>query len=176
MGQMVRELDGTRPVTNAVNALTALAPPKELALSTWQARAAKEREKKKKDRTPRGSALMNVMVTLFPRLLRFVSAGTVRRNLADVMEAEDVLGLNYGTGVLGQLCEKQGDLLVVNTETFPREIGKNWSVQSGEGTSRVEVPEIPVEAIIVAMQVWRDSDIIRHGSPGTPTGYIHTHS
>ena len=130
MADFCREKDPTRPVTNSVNAMTGNAKPKN-----------KEKPKLKvspddlvdptraeKDSKLNGSVLINTIVTMMPFLLSLIKPEAIRKNMKGLMDHLDVTGFNYGSGFMEALHDIDPNRLLLSTETFPKDIGKNWPV------------------------------------------------
>lgn len=128
MVQLCQRLDPTRPVTNSENTMVAIVKPSDKPKPKTEFTKGDVvdpcREIPSSKAT--GSKLINNLITLFPLMLSAIKPKTVRNNLGDMLENEDIVGLNYGNHVMEGLHEIAPEFVLLNTETFPRSIGKNW--------------------------------------------------
>ena len=129
LAHVIRSIDDTRPVTMGFNILGALSPPKNKEIPQ-----AKESEKDVVDPRRKGkesslvsSKLMNTVVMYLPKIMQLVKPKVLEKNTAPLFDSLDIVGLNYGTHLYG-IHEINPDRLIVNTETFPSQIGKTWRV------------------------------------------------
>lgn len=127
---LIRELDQTRPITNAINILAAMSKPSDKKKPVPRQSAEDEVDPKRQQTfgSMVGSKLLNNIVTVFPKLIASVKAEQADNNLRAYMESEDIVGLNYGDLIMEDLHGRNPEYLLLNTETFPKSIGKNWPV------------------------------------------------
>lgn len=127
--QLIRSIDDTRPITMGFNILGATSAPKNKEIPK-----AKVTEFDEVDPTRKGkksplvsSRLMNTVVMHLPRIMELVKPKALEKNGAPLFDKLDIVGLNYGTHLYG-IHEINKNRLIVNTETFPSQIGKTWPV------------------------------------------------
>lgn len=131
--EMVRychELDPTRPVTNAANAMTCNSRPKNKKKPVPKVSADDVVNPKRESNMGQlaGSLFINKMVTLMPWLLSNIKAEKVKDNIKDLMESLDIVGFNYGSGFMEAFKEADSKRILLSTETFPKDIGINWPI------------------------------------------------
>lgn len=123
-----RNLDGTRPITNGINVLAALSKPKKKPVQ-------KPKHSPEDEVNPRrmgkpsplvGSKLLNLLVTLMPKLQERVKAKHIVQNLGEFIAPLDIVGLNYGMHLAEPMKRESTDILLLHTETFPKSIGRTW--------------------------------------------------
>lgn len=130
MVDLCHRLDPSRPVTNSVNIMAAMSKPKdkpEPVLKCSPKDVVDPRREVKASKAT-GSKLINNIVTFFPLILASIKPKAVKNNLRQIMDDEDIVGFNYGDHLMESLHEIDPDRLMLNTETFPKNIGKNWPV------------------------------------------------
>ena len=130
MTELCHRLDPTRPVTNSVNVMSAMAKPKDKLkpVSKYTKDDLVDPDREVPASRATGSKLINNIVTLMPMLLSSVKPKAVKNNLREIMDHEDIVGLNYGDHLMEGLHMIDPERLMLNTETFPKSIGKNWPV------------------------------------------------
>lgn len=130
MVQLCHELDPTRPVTNAENIMVAMTKPSEKPKPVHKFTKDDVVDPCREEISSKatGSKLINYLITLFPLALSAINAKTVKNNLGDMLDNEDIVGLNYGDHLMEDLHKLAPEYILLNTETFPRRIGKNWPV------------------------------------------------
>lgn len=127
--QIIRSIDDTRPVTMGFNILGAMSPPKdkEIPLAKETEQDVVDPKRKGKEASLVSSKLMNTVVMYLPQIMQMVKPETLEKNTAPLFDSLDIVGLNYGTHLYG-IHEINPKRLIVNTETFPSQIGKTWPV------------------------------------------------
>lgn len=130
MVRLCHDLDSSRPVTNAENVMVAIVKPSDKPKPVYQVSRDDAVDPCREEASGKatGSKLINYLITLFPLMLSKIKAKTVKNNLGDALDNEDIVGLNYGDHLMEELHALAPEHLLLNTETFPRKIGKNWPV------------------------------------------------
>lgn len=130
MVQLCHRLDPTRPVTNSENVMVAIVKPsdKPKPVQQYTKDDVVDPCREVPESKATGSKLINNLITLFPLMLSAIKPKTVKNNLGDMLENEDIVGLNYGDHIMEGLHAIAPEFMLLNTETFPKCIGKNWTV------------------------------------------------
>lgn len=127
LAETVRRQDSTRPVTLGFNILGAMQKMSEKAIPTAQAKAQEEVNPKRKGKASPlvSSKLMNTVTMFLPKLMERVTPQQMETNMGGLLDILDIAGLNYGTHLftLNGVNEKR---MIVNSETFPANIGRSW--------------------------------------------------
>lgn len=130
MIELFRQLDSTRPVTNSINIMAALSAPKNKKKPIHKVSTEDIIDPKREASIGSmvGSKLINNIVTIMPFMISLATARKVQKNLKELMDSEDIVGYNYGNRIMQNLHDLEPNYLLLNTETFPKDIGKNWDV------------------------------------------------
>lgn len=123
-----RNLDGTRPITNGINVLAALSKPKKKPIQKpkYTPEDIVDPHRIGKPSPLVGSKLLNLLVTLMPKLQERVQAKHIVQNLGAFTAPLDIVGLNYGMHLAEPMKREAPDTLLLHTETFPKSIGRTW--------------------------------------------------
>jgi len=86
-------------------------------------------DKKEKKEPKNGSLIFNTMASFIgPGMNKAGNSDKVDKITSPILDALDVAGYNYANGRYPMEGEKHPDRIVVGSETFPYEIGKNWDM------------------------------------------------
>ena len=131
MLELLHQLDPTRPVTNACMGsvgFTGVTPlGKEKINKGKNPEDIVDPYAEKGNGKIRGSLLINIIVTWMPFFNKLTNrADKTLKNAAEVLEELDVVGFNYANEMVNELSALRRDVLFLNTETYPKNIGENW--------------------------------------------------
>ena len=119
--EKVRSMDATRPTTIAINSMLSVLAAKMAEKKTAEAKTAEQKEEKSM-----GSAEVNDLVTLLPKIRASITPESLESLIGSVLENVDIAGYNYGENLYAGTHALVPERLIVSSETFPRAIGKNW--------------------------------------------------
>ncbi len=130
LAEELRRLDASKPITNCINLLCAKSAPSGQAL---EENDHSPEEVVEPCRTGEASPMvrsqeMNMLATMLPKMLSEVTAEQVERNLGEILEPLDLIGMNYGTHLSEAMTKQNPERLIVHAETYPAVIGKTWPV------------------------------------------------
>lgn len=124
MAALCHKLDKGRPVLNSVNPMFAVMTGKKPDYSLRDAVVDPydqgEAEKLK------GSLLVNVMYTVFPRIRRVLGSERAMVKLNRIFAPLDIVGFNYGDHLYEAQHRDYPDRVLVSSESMPSALAKNW--------------------------------------------------
>ena len=129
LADLIRTLDGTRPITNGINVLAASKPKdKPIPLPKTSPEDEVDPCRVGKPAPLIGSKLMNMVVTFLPFMQSLIKPQQIENNLKEFIKPLDMVGLNYGMHLTESIHKLNPERIIVHSETFPRSIGKSWPV------------------------------------------------
>lgn len=88
-----------------------------------------QKPQSQKSEAKNGSLLFNTMASLIgPGMNKAGNSDRVDKITSPILDALDIAGYNYANGRYPMEGQKHPDRIVVGSETFPYEIGKNWDM------------------------------------------------
>ncbi len=130
MAEYLKQLDGTRPVTAAINVLLNVYTRMGFGVYKETKEYTAEKLPPKKEgyvEKKTGSAFFNATVQKLGPLMFFMSKGRRGDNaIKKVAEYLDILGLNYAASRYDEDTAKYPDRVMVGAETIIRELPYNW--------------------------------------------------
>ncbi len=131
MVEQIHRLDPTRPVTAGINLMILVMSSKGKGLYE-EGGAAKQMAEKETDQpheVKNGSLLFNTFMTVLGAgMNRMANSKKADRIITPIMDALDIAGYNYGSGRYPLEGKAHPERIVVGSETFPQDIGKNWKM------------------------------------------------
>ena len=128
MISFVKSIDDTRAVTGGMNMMIM----GNYAKGNGQYdNVDKEQQAQDRDEgeTKNASLLFNTMAAFIgPGMNKAGNSDKVDRITSPIMDALDIAGYNYANGRYPMEGDKHPDRVIVGSETFPYEIGKNWDM------------------------------------------------
>lgn len=124
----IKNIDSTRAVTGGMNLMIM----SNYAKGKGQYDNVDEEQKKEKavDKDAKnGSLLFNTLASFIgPGMNKAGNSDKVDQLTTPILDALDIAGYNYANGRYPLDGEKHPDRIIVGSETFPYEIGKNWDM------------------------------------------------
>lgn len=118
-------LDETRPTVLANNAmLTTMAAMQ--AKKKAEAAAARETAGEEAEEKTVGSADVNDIVTLLPKIMASITPESIEGLAGKCFDAVDIVGYNYGQNLYEGTHERKPDRVILSSETFPCKMASNW--------------------------------------------------
>ncbi len=115
---LFKALDPTRPTTIAVNPMLTV-----LARKMAEAKAQGQQQE-----GSMGSAEVNDIVTLLPKILAGITPESLEALLRDLLEHVDIAGYNYSAHLLEGTHELAPERVILHSETFPCRIADGWAL------------------------------------------------
>lgn len=153
-----RDLDDTRAVTNGINfMLTGMA---SLGASAFKNEGSINDEvdpyNESKDSGDKGSAFVNVLITLMPFLNRVIgTAKRVHKSADASLNALDIIGINYAQHAYKKFHKLRPNSLMIATETFPKQMAKHWA-------------EVEASPCLAGEFIWAGWDYLGESGVGVP--------
>lgn len=121
LNEVFHELDSTRPTMIAINSM----------LSVLAARQAERKKAEKADgKTPDdknvGSADVNDIVTLLPKIMASITPESLEALIGKCISYVDIVGYNYGHNLYEGTHLLAPDRVILSSETFPKKMDSNW--------------------------------------------------
>lgn len=121
---LFHELDKTRPTTIAINSMLSV-------LANLQAKKKAEAEKNqtvgKEEEKAVGSAEVNDIVTLLPKIMASITPESLEALIGECISYVDIVGYNYGHNLYEGTHKLVPDRLILSSETFPAQMASNWA-------------------------------------------------
>lgn len=111
-------LDYSRPTMLANNAM----------LTTMAAMQAKKKETEKTNGEEKavGSADVNDIVTLLPKIMASITPESIEKLAEGCFDAVDIVGYNYGQNLYEGTHTMKPERVILSSETFPCKMASNW--------------------------------------------------
>ena len=124
----VKNLDDTRIVTGGMNLM--LMGKYANGKGQYAEVDEEKRQSKKQSKEPKNASLIFNTIATFvgPNMNKAGNSKKVDKITTPILDALDVAGYNYASGRYSLEGEKHPDRIIVGSETFPYEIGKNWDM------------------------------------------------
>jgi beta-galactosidase len=116
LAEKVRELDGTRFVTNGINGFVSILDD---VVAGMKAQSGEESA---------GGGVNTMMVQLGSMMRQISASDAVTTRTEESFAVLDIAGMNYGDGRYELDRELFPDRIIVGTETFPTQIAENWAL------------------------------------------------
>lgn len=116
INDLVKAEDPTRPTTIAINPMLSV-----LAKKMAEQKAAGGESQSV------GSAEVNDIVTLLPKIMASITPESLEALLHDLLVNVDIAGYNYGNHLYAGTHELAPDRVLLSTETFPCKIASGWA-------------------------------------------------
>lgn len=122
LAQMINSLfkteDPTRPTTIAINPM----------LTVLARKMAEAKSKGAENQGNMGSAEVNDIVTLLPKILAGITPESLEELLHDLLQHVDIAGYNYSAHLLEGTHTLEPDRVILHSETFPCRIADGWKL------------------------------------------------
>ncbi len=115
---LFKTLDPTRPTTIAVNPM--------LTVLAWKMAEAKAQGQEQQGSM--GSAEVNDIVTLLPKILASITPESLETLLKDLLAHVDIAGYNYSAHLLEGTHALVPERVMLHSETFPCRIADGWAL------------------------------------------------
>ncbi|MEU1341028.1 glycoside hydrolase family 2 TIM barrel-domain containing protein [Streptomyces sp. NPDC005827] len=117
LAEKVRELDPTRPVTNAVNGFVSVLPD---VIAMMKERATEN------GGAMDGGTMAGGVNAAGDTMSRVAESAAVAARVEESLSAVDIAGLNYAAGRYELDRDQYPNRITVGTETYPQGIARNW--------------------------------------------------
>ena len=137
--------DPTRPTTIAINPMLSVL-------------ASKMAEPKASGRGSQsvGSAEVNDIVTLLPKIMASITPQSLEALLHDLLQNVDIVGYNYGNHLYAGTHELEPNRVILSTETFPNRIAGGWK-------------QVEENSWLIGDFMWTAWDYLGEAGVGEPT-------
>lgn len=121
LNETFHQLDATRPTTIAINSMLSV-----LAAKQAEKKAMEEKEGEKQEEKAVGSADVNDLVTLLPKIMASITPESLEKLIGDCVSHVDIVGYNYGQNLYEGTHELVPERVILSSETFPSRMDTNW--------------------------------------------------
>lgn len=115
------ELDSSRPTMIAINSMLSV-----LAAKQAEQKAAAEAEGKAEEDKNVGSAEVNDIVTLLPKIMASITPESLETLIGKCISYVDIVGYNYGHNLYDGTHLLAPERVILSSETFPQKMADNW--------------------------------------------------
>ena len=150
IAKMINDLfkaeDSTRPTTIAINPM----------LTVLARKMAEAKAQGAENGGNMGSAEVNDIVTLLPKILAGITPESLESLLKDLLQHVDIAGYNYSAHLLEGTHALAPDRVILHSETFPSRIADGWKLVERNGS-------------IIGDFMWTAWDYLGEAGVGEPT-------
>ncbi len=137
--------DPTRPTTIAINPM----------LSVLASKMAEQKASGSGSQSV-GSAEVNDIVTLLPKIMASITPQSLEALLHDLLQNVDIVGYNYGNHLYAGTHELEPNRVILSTETFPNRIAGGWK-------------QVEENSWLIGDFMWTAWDYLGEAGVGEPT-------
>lgn len=121
LNEVFHELDSTRPTMIAINSMLSV-----LAARQAERKKAEEADGKTSDDKNVGSAEVNDIVSLLPKIMASITPESLETLIGECISYVDIVGYNYGHNLYEGTHLLAPERVILSSETFPRKMDSNW--------------------------------------------------
>ena len=126
---LIKDIDRSRAVTGGMNLMIMGNYAKGKGQYDDVDKEKNSSKAKESDTSKNASLLFNIMaVFIGPGMNKAGNSDKVDKITSPILDALDIAGYNYANGRYPMEKDKHPDRVIVGSETFPYEIGKNWDM------------------------------------------------
>lgn len=123
LNEVFHKLDSTRPTMIAINSMLSV-----LAARQAERKKAEEADGKTPDDKTVGSADVNDIVTLLPKIMASITPESLEELIGKCISYVDIVGYNYGHNLYEGTHLLAPERVILSSETFPKKMDNNWEV------------------------------------------------
>ena len=122
LNALFHKLDPSRPTMIAINSMLSV-----LAAKQAESQKAKEESGEQADEKHVGSADVNDIVTLLPKIMASITPESLEALIGECISYVDIVGYNYGHNLYEGTHLLAPDRVILSSETFPKRMDTNWA-------------------------------------------------